>query len=306
MNKSCYRFTLRTSLLMPALLLLLNCNRGPDKNFLGSAVVECRTYDVATTAQGRIVAINTDEGRTVAKGDLVAIIDTTPLCFQKSQLLADLGELGATIASQEAQNKSVAADVAGAEREFNRSEELYKNGSTTQQQRDMLSTQLQSAGLRLSAGRRVTSSLEQRRKSLQARLDDIDDQIRRCYVTSPANGIVLTRYRNTGEVVPPANPLYQVGDFDTLYADFFVPQTELATLGLGQPVRIRVDYDAPDVKEHSRFLPATVTWVGSEAEFSPKNIQTRQSRNELVFRIRATIPNSNGTLKRGLPVEVWR
>jgi HlyD family secretion protein len=59
-------------------------------------------------------------------------------------------------------------------------------------------------------------------------------------------------------------------------------------------------------KNKETFLPGTVTWIGSEAEFSPKNIQTRQSRNELVFRIRATIPNANGRLKRGLPVEVWR
>jgi HlyD family secretion protein len=97
-----------------------------------------------------------------------------------------------------------------------------------------------------------------------------------------------------------------MGEFDTLYADFFIPQALLASIKYGQTVRIRVDFDVPHVKGKERLLPATVTWIGSEAEFSPKNIQTRQSRNELVFRVRATIPNVNGMLKRGCPVEVWR
>lgn len=288
------------------LALLTGCGGVEDKNFLGSAVVECRTYDVATTAQGRITALSTDEGRDVAKGELVAVIDTVPLSLQKQEILADLDELDATIASQEAQDRSIESTVAGAEREFNRADQLFQKGSGTGQQRDLLGTQLQEAQLRYTAGRRVKSSLEQRHKSLLARLDQVQDQIRRCYVTSPANGVVLTRYRNTGEVVPPANPICRVGDFDTLYADFFVPQTVLATLNFGQQLRIRIDYDASGVKGHSRYLPATITWIGSEAEFSPKNIQTRQSRNELVFRIRATMANDGRILKRGLPVEVWR
>jgi HlyD family secretion protein len=125
-------------------------------------------------------------------------------------------------------------------------------------------------------------------------------------VAAPSSGVVLTRYRNVGEIVAPANPIFNIGEFDTLYADFFVPQTKLASLKFGDAVRIRLDNQSPTAREPARFVPAVITWIGSEAEFSPKNIQTRQSRNELVFRIRATIPNSDGSLKRGLPVEVWR
>jgi HlyD family secretion protein len=293
-------------LLFCALAAVLGCNEENDKNFLGSAVVECRTYDVATTAQGRIAALFTDEGHALAKGDLTAVIDTVPLVLQKQEILADMDELGASIASQEAQNKSVESDVSGAEREFNRADELLKKGSGTEQQRDLLGTQLQSTQLRLSAMKRQKESLSRRNKELLARLAQVEDQIARCYVASPSSGIVLTRYRNVGEVVAPANPIFNVGEFDTLYADFFVPQTELASLRYGQALRIRLDGQTPRAKEPFRFVPAVVTWIGSEAEFSPKNIQTRQSRNELVFRIRATIPNTDSTLKRGLPVEVWR
>ncbi len=303
-NQRLFRF--RIIALCGFVAAMLGCTTENDKNFLGSAVVECRTYDVATTAQGRIMALYTDEGHAVAKDELTAVIDTVPLELQKREILADMEELGSSIASQEAQNKSLEADVTGAEREFNRADELAKKGSGTEQQRDLLGTQLQSTQLRLSALKRQKMALIQRNKELVARRAQVDDQIRRCYVASPSSGVVLTRYRNVGEVVAPANPIFNIGEFDTMYADFFVPQPELATLTLGQRVRIRLDYQAPSSKENARFIPGVITWIGSEAEFSPKNIQTRQSRNELVFRIRATIPNADGSLKRGLPVEVWR
>jgi HlyD family secretion protein len=288
------------------LLTILSCDQQFNKDFLGSAVVESRTYQVATTAQGSIIAINSDEGHGVAKNDLLAVIDTVPLTLQKQEIIAGMSELAASISSQEAQNKSLATDVSGAEREFGRADQLAKQGSATEQLRDNLGTQLQSTQLKLMASRHMISSLQAKDRGLLMKQKEIDDQIQRCYVKAPANGIVLTRYRNPGEVAGPGNPLFEIGEFDTLYADFFVPQAVLATLQYGQNVRIRVDYEEPGTKGREKFFPATITWIGSEAEFSPKNIQTRQSRNELVFRIRATIPNPGLILKRGLPVEVWR
>ena len=231
------------SIVVATLFALTGCGGGADKEFLGSAVVECRTYDVATTAQGPITAIYTDEGQTLAAGELAAVIDTVPLVLQKREIMADMDELGASIASQEAQNKSTESDVSGAEREFNRAEELEKSGSGTEQQRDLLGTQLH----RPSSGspREATSkALVQRNKELgEARRGRRPD----CALlrTAPSPGIVLTRYRNVGEVVPPANPIFNIGEFDTLYADFFVRRTELASLKLGDAARIRFDDRSP-------------------------------------------------------------
>jgi HlyD family secretion protein len=297
----------RLSLALAALAIaLVGCDDTDKKDFLGSAVVESHTYSVATTAQGQIVALYKDEGDPVDSGALMAIIDTVPLALQRQEVLASIGEIGTTIYSQLAQVKSVESDVAGAEREYKRTEQLLKQGAATEQHRDNQSTQLQSNQLKLQAAQRSVGSLGEREKGLRIRFKMIEDQVARCYVRAPAKGVVLTRYRNTGEVVGPGNPLFELGSFETLYADFFVPQPMLATITYGQTVRIRIDFDDKKSKEPAKFVPGTVTWIGSEAEFSPKNIQTRQSRNELVFRIRATIANVNGMLKRGLPVEVWR
>lgn len=292
-----------------ALLLAVHCDKTTGKDFLGSAVVEAKTYTVATTAQGSVVAMLRDEGQKVVAGEILAIIDTVQLSLLKQEILAGKSELGASLAAQAAQNNALQSDAAGIDREFTRVDQLVKKGSAPEQQRDNLGTQLQSSQMRLAASRHTITSFQAKSSSLAIKLQEIDDQIRRCYVRSPVNGIVLTRYRNVGEVAGPGNPFFEIGAFDTLYADFFVPQTMLASITYNQAVRIRLDDQGPSAgagKSGETFLPGKVTWIGSEAEFSPKNIQTRQSRNELVFRIRATIPNTDGMLKRGLPVEVWR
>jgi len=288
------------------LLFLFSCDRSVSKDFLGSAVVEARTYAVATTAQGSIVALNKDEGHTVEKGELIAIIDTVQLSLIRLELESSLRELGTSVSAKDAEIKALATDVGGAEREFARIEDLVKKGSATEQNRDNLGTQFQSAQMKLVATRRVAQSLKEKENGLRIKLQQIDDQIRRCYVASPARGIVLTRFRNQGEVVGPGNPIVEIGEFDSLYADFFVPQNILATIKYNQKVRIRLDFNDGATKEQAKFVDGAITWIGSEAEFSPKNIQTRKSRNELVFRVRATIPQVEGALKRGLPVEVWR
>jgi HlyD family secretion protein len=288
-------------------LVSVTCDKTAGKDFLGSAVVEARTYTVATTAQGSIVAVLADEGRKVEKDELIAVLDTVQLSLMKQGIVASMSELGASIAAQGAQNNALASDVQGIDREFSRVDQLVKKGSAPEQQRDNLGTQLQSSQSRLAAARHTVSSFKAKSSALLIKLKEIEDQIRRCYVRSPVSGVVLTRYRNAGEVAGPGNPFFEIGAFDTLFADFFVPQTMLASITYNQSVRIRLDEpERASAKGGDTFLPATVTWIGSEAEFSPKNIQTRQSRNELVFRVRATIPNANGKLKRGLPVEVWR
>ena len=294
------------SMVLCAATALMLCDRSTNKDFLGSAVVEARTYAVATTAQGLIVFLLKDEGQTVKKGELVAIIDTVQLSLARQELESAIRELGTNVSAKDAEIKALATDVGGAEREFARIDDLVKKGSATEQNRDNLGTQFQSAQMKLVATRRVAKSLKEKKNGLGIKLQQIEDQLRRCYVTSPAGGIVLTRYRNQGEVVGPGNPIVEVGEFDSLYADFFVPQDVLATIKYNQKVRIRIDYNDGASKERSKFVPATITWIGDEAEFSPKNIQTRKSRNELVFRVRATAANNGGMLKRGLPVEVWR
>jgi HlyD family secretion protein len=285
---------------------VLHCSSTNSKEFIGSAVVEAQTYQIATTAQGAIVSLFKDEGQQVSKGELVAILDTVPLVLKLGEIAAALAELTNTITSKKVEISSQESDVKGVDREYKRISSLVQQGSVPSQQKDNLGTQVESSQLRVKANRSVLSGLQAKINTLDAQRAGLLDQLSRCYVHSPVAGVILTKYKNLGEVALPGNPVFELGKYDTMQVDFYVTQPMLPSFKLGQTLRIRLDNEAPDKKEKEIFCPATISWISSDAEFSPKNIQTRQSRNELVFKIRVQAPNPNGLLKRGLPVEVWR
>lgn len=281
--------------------LLTGCGSKTDPDFIGSAVVEAQTFQVAATVAGRLSALLKEEGQEVAAGELVAVVDTVPLVLQLREVEAGLLELTAGLRARENEIKAAQAELRGLEKDHARIAPLVKEGALPPQQEDKLASGLEAARLKLSAGRDMLASLQGKEEGLKARMESIREQIRRCHLRAAAPGRVLSRYKNLEEVVGPGQPVFQIGRDDTLRVDFFVPQTLLAGIKYGQPVRLRLDQGGSGA-----FLPATVSWIGQEAEFSPRNVQTRESRNELVFRVRALAANQDGLLKRGLPVEVWK
>jgi HlyD family secretion protein len=285
---------------------VLHCGSTNSKDFIGSAVVEAQTYQIATTAQGTIVALYKEEGQQVAKGELIAVIDTVPFVLKLNELYAALAELTNSISAKKVEVSSQESDVKGVEREYKRIATLVNQGSAPSQQKDNLETQVQSSSLRVKANKSTLSALQAKINTINAQKAQLMDQLGRCYVRAPVSGIVLTKYKNLGEVALPGNSIVELGAYDTMQVDFYITQPMLPSFKPGQGVRIRLDSEAPGLKGNQTFLPAIITWISSDAEFSPKNIQTRESRNELVFKIRAIAENKNGMLKRGLPVEVWR
>lgn len=283
-----------------------HCDSTDRRDFIGSAVVDAQTFQIATTAQGTIAALLKDEGLQVKAGELVAVLDTIPFILKLNEISSALAELNSTITSKKTEISSQESDVKGVNREYKRISTLVQQGSAPSQQKDNLETQFESSKLRVDANRSVLSSLQAKTNTLNAQRAELADQLSRCYVHSPAAGVILTKYKNLGEVALPGNPVFELGKYDTVRVDFYVTQPMLPSFTLGQSVRIRLDYEAPDRKEKQIFRPAAISWISNDAEFSPKNIQTRESRNELVFKIRALAPNPDGMLKRGLPVEVWR
>lgn len=287
-----------------AAALLLGCSGRTDPDFIGSAVVETQTYQVSAMVQGKLAGVYKQEGQDAAAGELLAVVDTVPLALQLQEAQAGLTELSSGTRSKEFEIKAAQADIRGLERDYARIAPLVKEGSLPPQQEDKLSSALDAARLKLSAAKDMLQSLGGKQQGIEARMAQIREQLHRCYLRAPASGRILTRYKNLDEAVGPGQPVYEIGKEDTLQVDFFVPQTWLSGIKYGQTVRLRLD--APDGGKEDVFLPAVISWIGHEAEFSPKNIQTRESRNELVFRVRALAANKDGMLKRGLPVEVWK
>ncbi len=296
---------LGTLLFVCIILSITGCEKKNTDGFLGSAVVEGTTFIVSSVVQGQLLDVARKEGDAVKNGELVAIIDTVQLVLKKKEIQANINEIEATLQSKKVDINAGQNDLDGAQREFVRVDTLAKKGAIPTQQRDNLKTQYDGARLRLDANQKTLLSLLDRIKGLKIKIEQADDQISDCYIKAPSDGIVSTKYRNRGEVVGPGTPIYEIIKYDTLTADFFIPQPVLASIKYGQILKVRIDYnDGTGMTE--KFTEGKVSWISDEAEFSPKNIQTRESRNELVFRVRLEIDNRDGMLKRGLPVEIWR
>jgi HlyD family secretion protein len=289
-----------------ALALSSNCTRPVSSDFLGSAVVEVKTFQIGTTAQGSIVALLFDEGGSVQAGDLLAVVDTVPLRLKGRELIAAMGQLDAQIAARRADIASVQSDMNGLKRELDRISGLVEKGAAPSQQKDDLQTRYETARLKVKAANLLLRSVAAQKEDLRAQQAILEDQISRCYIKAPAPGTILTRYKSESEIAAPGQPVFEMGKFDSVQIDFFVPQPVLSVLKIGQAVKIRIDKPSARDTAVPQTVPATITWISESAEFSPKNIQTRESRNELVFKVRAVAANAQRLLKRGMPVEVWR
>jgi HlyD family secretion protein len=296
-----------SNLLLAGVLIFVSsgCEKQNKEGFMGSAVVEGITYMVSSVNAGQLIEVTKREGERVKSGEIIAVVDTVQLVLKKMEIQANVSEIDVNMETKKIDINAVQNDVDGAQREYIRVDTLSKKGALPTQQSDNLKTQFEGAKLRLTSSQKTLLSLLDKIKALKIRIDQINDQISNCYIKASSSGIVSTKYRYTGEIISPGNPIYEIAKFDTLTADFFVPQPILSTIKFGQNLRVRIDYnDSTGVRE--KFVDGKIIWISDEAEFSSKNIQTRESRNELVFRVRLEIDNKDGMLKRGLPVEIWR
>jgi HlyD family secretion protein len=240
-----FKSTFCIETIIAAMFICISCESTKNKDFIGSAVVDASTFQISTTSQGMIANILKDEGMPVATDELVAIIDTVPLILKLNELTSSIAQLDQTIAAKKAEIESQDFDVLGAQREYRRISDLVDKGALPSQQKDNLQTQFESISLKMKANRLTLESLQKQEKTIGDQVSEIKDQIKRCYVKAASTGVVLTRYKNLGEVVQPGNPLFEVGKYDTMQIDFYVTQPMLPGFRLGQTVRIRLD-DATD------------------------------------------------------------
>ncbi len=284
-------------------ILLAGCQKAEKGTFLGSAVIEVETYQVPALVQGPLTSVLKQEGDSVSSGEWIAQVDTVPYALQYSEAKSGIAGFDASYASKSGEISSLQAETHGLDQESNRIAPLSQSGAATEQQLDRITSSKDAAHYRLNAARSSIRGLDAQKQALHYRIEFLQAQLQRCNVLSPVSGIVLTRYRNAGESVNPGQSIFEIGRRDSVHLDFFVPQASLTSLRLGDTVRLRVE---GETKADTKHVPAVIRFISSEAEFTPKNIQTRESRSELVFRVRAQASSREGLLKRGLPVEVWR
>jgi HlyD family secretion protein len=264
----------------------------------GSGFVETTEVTVSSEASGRIEQLYFDEGDRVEPGAAIAQIDTSALSLRMGQTEALKRVAETRLESARIQMDRAALDAELARKEFDRTSSLIKAGSANQQQYDRNKNTLDQSSL---AKKAAASAV----KAAVADLDKIDrdiallkKQLADCRPSAPVGGTVVTKYVETGELAALGKPLVKIARLDTVWVKVYLPPSDLTRVKLGGPAEV----DPEDGR--TKPLAGTIIWISPEAEFTPKNVQTKQARADLVYAVKISIPNVEERLKIGMPVSV--
>lgn len=283
------------------LLILAGCSR--SESFDATGTFEATEVTVSAEASGRILAFNVNEGDRIEQGQTVGTIDTVQLYLQKMQLERQIASVRSNRPDISKQVTALQEQIAQQENERTRVKRLLDDGAATTKQLDdidaslkILSGQLEAT---LSTLRNNTASIDENSSSIELQIAQVEDRLAKCRIVSPVTGTVLAKYAETGELASTGRPLMKVADLDHIYLRAYFTSEQLAALQLGQEVTVTADFGADEQYEY----PGHIIWIASESEFTPKNIQTRNTRANLVYAVKIAVEN-DGRLKIGLYGEV--
>lgn len=283
------------------LLILAGCSR--SESFDATGTFEATEVTVSAEASGRILAFNVNEGDRIEQGQTVGTIDTVQLYLQKMQLERQIASVRSNRPDISKQVTALQEQIAQQENERTRVKRLLDDGAATTKQLDdidatlkILNGQLEAT---LSTLRNNTASIDENSSSIELQIAQVEDRLAKCRIVSPVTGTVLAKYAETGELASTGRPLMKVADLDHIYLRAYFTSEQLAALQLGQEVTVTADFGADEQYEY----PGHIIWIASESEFTPKNIQTRNTRANLVYAVKIAVEN-DGRLKIGLYGEV--
>lgn len=283
-------------------LLLLSCgNDNNDYDATGS--FEATEIIVSAQANGRILSINLNEGDQLQQGQMVGVIDSTQLYLQKMSLLSNARGVRAQQPDIRKQTASIQEQISTQEREKARVQRLLASNAANQKQLDDIESQIDVLQKQLLA---LTSTLEKNSEhisaqssTLEIQVAQLDDQLEKTRIVSPISGTVLNRYAEAGELATMGTPLFKIADTGTMDLRAYVTNDQLAQIKLNDKVTVRVDDGEGNMKSYQ----GEITWISSKSEFTPKTIQTKNERANLVYALKIAVPN-DGFLKIGMYGEV--
>ncbi|WP_118972906.1 HlyD family secretion protein [Taibaiella koreensis] len=258
---------------------------------------------VSSEAAGTIRELNIEEGQTLKAGQAIGYIDSIQLDLKKKQLQAQIGTVRSGKPDINAQTAALQEQLRQAEREQQRTANLVKADAATRKQLDDATAQVavvkkQIAALQSSL--KITSgNLEEQVVPLEVQIRQIDDQLRKCRLVNPANGTVLTKYAETNEVTAPGKPIYKIAALNTILLRAYITGDQLSQVKTGQKVKVLAD----DTRDTYKTYEGTITWISDKAEFTPKTIQTKEERANLVYAIKVSV-NNDGYLKIGMYADI--
>ena len=297
-------------------ITLFSCG-GSKTKFDAQGVFESEEVMVASELPGRLVSFNINEGDSLIQNQIIAKIDTTNLVLQKAQLAASVAALGQKLMDVAPQIELLKNQIEVQQTQLknlnyekNRVENLLKSDAATKKQLDDIVFQIESLEKQIQVTKQQIkvqqSSIGTQNRAvlsegnpMQKKMEQIQDFINKSQIANPINGIVLNTYARQGEIVGAGKPLYKIANLETLTLRVYVTGDQLSSIKIGQTVKVLVDKDKDDYTE----LSGKIATIASKAEFTPKTIQTKDERANLVYAVKVLVKN-DGLLKIGMYGEV--
>jgi len=299
-----------------AISVLTACKSG-NGNADASGTFEANEVIVSAESSGKLISFTVEEGQLIAKDSVVGTVDATNISLQKEQVESSIQALGEKTADVSPQVKLLEDQLAVQQSQLNnllheqgRIQNLLKQDAATGKQLDDITAQVDVAKRTMNVTRQQIQvqqnnvatqnrSILSEGKPLQKRVAQLEDQLKKTTIVNPVAGTVLTKYAEQGEITSTGKALYKIADLSTITLRAYITGTQLSQVKLGQSVKVLVDDGAKKYKEYS----GTISWVSDKAEFTPKTIQTKDERANLVYATKIKVKN-DGYLKIGMYGEV--
>jgi len=294
------QFTIHNSqfLILLAIISLSGCNSGKNQAD-ASGVFETKEIIVSAKGGGEIMYFNIEEGQTVEAFEILGYIDTTQLYLKRLQLEMNAKAIKNQFVDISKQTAALEQQIATARTEKARIESLLKSEAATPKQLDDINAQIATLEKQLEATKtsmqQSNSGVEDTKSGVAVQIAQINDQIKNSIIQSPIAGTILTKYAEQGELAIQGRPLFKVADMNNMFLRAYITASQLTELKIGQQVKVFSDMGKSDRREYQ----GTVTWISDKAEFTPKTIQTRDERANLVYAVKVLVKN-DGYIKKGM------
>lgn len=255
---------------------------------------------ISAEVSGKLLEFTVKEGDNLNSNDHVGLVDTMQLHFQKRQLISKRGAVESNNGNIVAQVAVVDEQVTTLKKEKERVEKLIASGAATGKQLDDINGQLNVLNKQKESIRAQNSSLFSETEAISQNIAQIDDMLSRARIVNPINGTVLEKYVNQYEIVSAGKPLYKIANLDQVILRAYVSGSQLSEIKIGQKVKVEIDKN----EDENYSYEGTITWVAAESEFTPKLIQTKEERVNLVYAVKISVKN-DGRIKIGMPGEVF-
>lgn len=303
-------------LILASVTVLASCKSGNSK-YDASGTFEANEVIVSSELSGKILSFTVEEGQTLAKDTIVGTVDAANISLQKEQVEASVAALSEKTADVSPAIKLLENQLAVQQSQLNnllheqaRVQNLLKQDAATGKQLDDITAQVDVARKNLSVTQQQINvqknnvatqnrSILSEGKPLQKRVAQLDDQLKKANIINPVGGTVITKYAEPGEITAAGKALYKIADLSTMTLRAYVTGSQLSQIKLGQTVKVLVD----DGEDKYREMPGTITWISDKAEFTPKTIQTKDERANLVYATKIKVKN-DGYIKIGMYGEV--